>query len=685
MAGQGSDRASGSKLPESWLRWLSVAALLPWIALPLLAVARKMPSHTPSGDLALLELGMLDALAGDQLLGPYSQHGFRHPGPALFYLLALPYRLSGERDYAIIPPSVALLNAVCLVLLAALWLRRSRGGTGLGYGWSAAVMAVLALYLGPDVLASPWAPNVTVLPLLVALSAFAAAAAGRLGWLPVAVVAGSFCAQTHVGHVLSIGLVGGAASMVVATRRRGLRTGRQRWYVVVSCLLAIALWLPPLVEQLSREPGNLSALATFAAHRSYEPDVGAALTTLGARLGAAPLALLGVDTGLPFGGPGGGSGGAALVGLAFGCTAVVLVVTAMRAWRWRPGATDLRQTAAIACLGAALAAGAWALLIEPPILPYLVRWTVVVGVLGLLAVRPSSKSSRAPRRRWASLGLGLLLVLLAARGAWAVGRFDPTAAAMAKDRTRRARVVSRAAVAAARGAGARTVAVRFRAQRAFQAATTVAAQLVKAGYELRIDPAHTFLFGQRPAASARDLQLWVDRRERVDGREDMRPLWHGDGVALARFEPERAAATSWDLGSPAAWPYLLEGWTSSASRGGVSLESAGAAAARLLLPLGAGAERQLCFQGSAAARCRGAAQVALRLGRRSLRSLRFAPGALEEHCTPLPLSDAGGVHELLLSVQADCGGEPLLLRRLAVRGPQAASELETGPNEPRSP
>src|SRR6266566_7457995 len=53
---------------------------------------------TPAGDWALLELRTRSVGgAHTPLLGPYSRFGWNHPAPALFLVLAVPYRLLGSR------------------------------------------------------------------------------------------------------------------------------------------------------------------------------------------------------------------------------------------------------------------------------------------------------------------------------------------------------------------------------------------------------------------------------------------------------------------------------------------------------------------------------------------------------------------------------------------------------------
>src|SRR6185295_16885198 len=54
----------------------------------------------PTGDHAVFETNVRMALEGVQRFGPYSQ-GFRHPGPAYFYFLAVPYALFGRTTFAL--------------------------------------------------------------------------------------------------------------------------------------------------------------------------------------------------------------------------------------------------------------------------------------------------------------------------------------------------------------------------------------------------------------------------------------------------------------------------------------------------------------------------------------------------------------------------------------------------------
>ena len=64
--------------------------------LALSAAVNALPAAWPTGDGAVIELYTLHATGFRQLLGPYSRFGFHHPGPAMFYVLAPFYAVSGH-------------------------------------------------------------------------------------------------------------------------------------------------------------------------------------------------------------------------------------------------------------------------------------------------------------------------------------------------------------------------------------------------------------------------------------------------------------------------------------------------------------------------------------------------------------------------------------------------------------
>src|SRR5262249_25524372 len=76
---------------------LAAIVTLIWLA----SIAQKGSPTWPVADRALIELYTIHAAHGDQLLGAYSQYGWYHPGPLLFYVLAPFYVSAGRTEYGL--------------------------------------------------------------------------------------------------------------------------------------------------------------------------------------------------------------------------------------------------------------------------------------------------------------------------------------------------------------------------------------------------------------------------------------------------------------------------------------------------------------------------------------------------------------------------------------------------------
>jgi hypothetical protein len=179
-----------------------------------------------------------------------------HPGPLQFDLLAVPVALLGIGAGTAV--GVAGLNALSVATLG--WLIRRRAGPLAG---TAAVVAVggLAWAMGSALLFDPWGPYMAMLPFALFLVAVAMAAGGDLVALPIAVVAGSVALQAHSSYAA---LVPGLTLVAVAGAgywlRRDRRADRAAWlWVGVTVMTAVVCWAQPLYQQLTGDPGNLTA------------------------------------------------------------------------------------------------------------------------------------------------------------------------------------------------------------------------------------------------------------------------------------------------------------------------------------------------------------------------------------------------------------------------------------------
>jgi hypothetical protein len=246
-----------------------------------------------------------DALGLHAQLGPYSRFGWSHPGPAFSYLLAPVYLVSGHDPRAFFLGSLLVNGAAAVGLV---WVVRRQGGEWCSRA-AAALVCCAVLAAGVPTVTSFWNPDVEALPVLLCLVLAAAAVAGSgLSLIALAVV-GSYCVQTDVGTGPTVGAVAVLGTLGYAvfmwrdrharhTAQRDYRRRRQVVAIVVGALgvaLLAVMWIPPLHQQATGHPGNLSQLLDFffKTHRGagyrHHP------------LGAAVDAVAVTTTQLPFG------------------------------------------------------------------------------------------------------------------------------------------------------------------------------------------------------------------------------------------------------------------------------------------------------------------------------------------------------------------------------------------------
>jgi hypothetical protein len=256
--------------PRGDRRWLAAGALLAVVGLPFVvaAVTLRRPHWYPVLDLAMTELRLRDVGTSHTPLiglpgriGPSLMEQGSHPGPLSFYLLTPFYRAFGSSSWAMQAGTIVLDLAA---LAAALGIAARRGGTRIVVAVGC-LLALLCVGYGLTALTQPWNPYLPLLWWVVFLLAVWSVLCDDVAMLPVAVAAGSLCAQTHVPYLgLTVGL-GGVA--VVAAGRAWLRAApgsderrRVARWGATALLVGGALWIPPLVDQAINDPGNLRAI-----------------------------------------------------------------------------------------------------------------------------------------------------------------------------------------------------------------------------------------------------------------------------------------------------------------------------------------------------------------------------------------------------------------------------------------
>ena len=387
-------------------------------------------------DLALIDLHTRQALHWHQELGPFDRYGWHHPGPAYYYLLATVSRVLGSGARAEFV-GATLVNGLAAV--GVVWVVRRRSGA-VAAAWAAACVAALGVQLamtGPGdltysesrlgALVSPWNPTVVVLPLLLTVVLSAASVRSRRALLG-AVLVGSFVVQTDISALplVAASLVLGGASLAVATRARrrsarlagapdgsgaqdgsGDRAVRERAsgfprararHLLNGCVVdglgiavLVAMWVPPVVQQLTHHPGNLTLLYRFFTSGRPGQGASAAAWSTVAAFGVAVLGPAETMSRFLVGTP-------AHAGVALVVTVATLVVGATVAWSgWRH-----RRPFAVA-LGAQVVLG-WVVSgvavsrITGFVTGYLVLWAVVVPVAAAASLATLPWADDASRR-----------------------------------------------------------------------------------------------------------------------------------------------------------------------------------------------------------------------------------------------------------------------------------------------
>jgi hypothetical protein len=243
--------------------WLLLAALA---AAPVIVglVALRHPHWYPAGDMAQAELHVRGLWNHPPLIGAAGRLGTledqgSHPGPLLWLAMYPMYALFGRTSYGLMVGAVSVhLVSIGLIL----WVAWRRAGLAFTIALGVA-LAVIVRASGPAFFTEPWNPWLAVLPFLLFLLLVWDVLEGAVGELPFAVAVGTYCINCHVGYLPLVG-----ALLVLALVWAGLAARHGGRGVVAtllrpllwSVLVLAVLWIPPVVDQLVHQPGNLGIL-----------------------------------------------------------------------------------------------------------------------------------------------------------------------------------------------------------------------------------------------------------------------------------------------------------------------------------------------------------------------------------------------------------------------------------------
>ncbi len=239
----------------------------------------------PTGDDAIIAQRAWGVFtAHPPLVGQFSQasgsvHAIYDPGPLLFWLLALPVRI--DPVHGVLWGSTLLCLIGVALAVEAAWVF----GGATAAGAVVVAYAVIAATQAFVVVDPAWNISIGLVWFITAAALTVTVASGRLGWWPVLVGAASIAAQAHLEFApAAVGLVILALGLGLARHPPARRWG----WVVGGLVVGTICWAAPLVDELTRRPGNLTVLWHWLGHG---PSQGATFgfQALGAAVGPRPL------------------------------------------------------------------------------------------------------------------------------------------------------------------------------------------------------------------------------------------------------------------------------------------------------------------------------------------------------------------------------------------------------------
>ncbi|MBC9225541.1 hypothetical protein GL325_04310 [Aeromicrobium sp. 636] len=235
-------------------------------------VSRLGEGWLPQGDDAMIAIRAHDAWTGHwPLVGMRSTSDQTvdgvfayHPGPLEFYVIGLPYLLSGWHVWGLLLGCALVLAAFVGVTLWSGYRAAGRPGLLVMAG------ATITLYgLFGSVLVLPWNPWPTVFGLLASLAVAWRMLLGHRGLWPLFMVCVSWTGQAHLGVTPVVGLLG--VWMLALTLRRWWRGYRSAPGAVSKTLMVtLVCWAGPMIEVVTYSPNNIGEILALTTAEKTE-------------------------------------------------------------------------------------------------------------------------------------------------------------------------------------------------------------------------------------------------------------------------------------------------------------------------------------------------------------------------------------------------------------------------------
>ncbi len=484
-------------LDRHWRPLVAGAMSLPFAAV-LLAFRAQEPRSSNFGDVAVTELAIQKALRFRQVVGPYDRFGWSHPGPGIFYILAIPYAVLGRQASGVLVGAF-IVNFACAVGIIALLGRRAGPKAAIG---GAVIICTFMALIGVQDVTGAWSPVLITFPAALFFVLCADVASGATWTLVPALVVGSVLAQTEVGlaGVLVVGL-GGAICVHVIARLRGTATWDHRTLArvaIASLLVMIVLWTAPIYQQVTGRYGNLGLILQFFLRHHGHHTLSESFTSLsnGMLVGLGPShvgARLGPVPGYE-------------VGLAMLLTGTVAAAAACHRREQRLG-----RMLSVVIVGAAVVYCISLLRVQDPLYGYLVLWTRSLTLCAALAAMLAIVAPRRGARRWTTHTSVAGSVLLVASLAGAAAQVVDEGARAPTHRAYGTLSDAAAGLAGVMRTSPHQILMCVSSATAWPYAAGVAADLIRQGWDVTVEERWLHAFGDALAPTGQErAAVFVD-------------------------------------------------------------------------------------------------------------------------------------------------------------------------------
>lgn len=283
--------------PTAWPRWEALLSVGMVVAVVLLLAwgawrGLRDGEWTPVLDIAAMEIRVHAIPETWPLVGVFSRLGWYHPGPLFILQGWLPYQLWGPTGLGITIVAVHLAS-----LVTAWWVARRIDRLAGSFVLLTAVI-LLATRSAEQTL-EPWNPFAglvgTVALLVLGWAAAQRRPVGPIIMLPLA----TYLLQSHLGYAPLVGLVVLTAAALALWSGRD-RTRNVAWVSwLTGAVIAVLLWVPVIVQQVTGEPGNISAIVSAFGDSGEPLGAGAAVAVLSSAFALRPYWTQGLQVSLP--------------------------------------------------------------------------------------------------------------------------------------------------------------------------------------------------------------------------------------------------------------------------------------------------------------------------------------------------------------------------------------------------